>query len=149
MSAIESVCCDSCTEGSRQLILCVVGPMPRVICTLALWLTIVVTLMGEDRRWVWSRELPKVVATDAPAANRTSKAVDAIFALDGSRPTVDEVGAKLGRPDGSSAQGQTVGGTLRFLLADRGELRVRTGDFHVIYEAIRIEPRGGFKLLWK
>lgn len=89
------------------------------------------------------------VVTGGPAANRTPEAVDAIFVLDSSRPTVDEVVATLGQPDGFTTHGQPVGGYLQFLLSGGGELHVRTGDFHVIFEAVRIDPKGRGKLLWK
>ena len=42
VSAIESVCCVACTEGSRQLILCLVRPMQRTFVAFAL-ITAVVT----------------------------------------------------------------------------------------------------------
>lgn len=123
--------------------------MRRPILILSVWLIAVGTLSSQDRPWVWSREVPKEVATGAPAANRTPEAVDTIFVLDSTRPTVDEVVAKLGQPDGFTPHGQNVGGYLQFLLTGGGELRVRTGDFHVIFEAIRIDPKGRGKLLWK
>jgi hypothetical protein len=123
--------------------------MNRAIAILCLGLVATGTIAGGGSHLVWSHELPKEVATGVPAANRTPKAVDALFVLDSTRPTVDEVVAKLGQPDGFSAQGQTVGGTLQFLLSDGGELRVRTGDFHAIFEALRIDRRGKGKLLWK
>jgi hypothetical protein len=123
--------------------------MRRTIPILVFCLIAVGTVAGEDRKYIWSRDIPKEVATGLPAVHRTQKEVDAIFVLDSTRPTVDEVVTTLGQPDGFSAQGQTVGGTLRFLLTDGGELRVRTADFHSIFEAIRIDAKGKGKLLWK
>ena len=87
-------------------------------------------------------ELPIQVATGMHAANRNPEAVDALFKIGSVRPTVETILSVLGQPDGFRAQGQTEGGTLRFLLADGGELRVRTRDFHAVYEAYRINGAG-------
>jgi hypothetical protein len=118
-------------------------------------------LAGEHAKWSWSSELPKEVATTAPAANRTPAAVDRLFHHDSSPPSINSVTAVLGRPDGFSRQGlysltqgtaqpQKAGGTLRFLLAAAGgELHIRTGDFHLIYEAIRYDKSGRGNLLTK
>jgi hypothetical protein len=115
---------------------------------------------AEYANWSWSRELPKEVATQSTATNRTPEAVDELFRHGSPPPTIDKVIATLGRPDGFSRQAlysktqgtvqpQKAGGTLRFLLGGGGELLVRTGDFHLIYEAIRYEKDGRANLLIK
>ena len=117
-------------------------------------------LAAEYAKWSWSRELPKEVATTSPATNRTPTAVDKLFNHGSPPPSIDKVIASLGRPDGFSrqalysltqgtAQPQKVGGTLRFLLRGGGELHIRTGDFHLIYEAIRYDRSGRGTLLAK
>jgi hypothetical protein len=113
---------------------------------------------AEWREYSWSRELPEEIASGKPATNRTVAAVDALFA--GERITLDDVVARLGRPDGfsrqalgsrtvGSAEPQERGGTLRFDLAGDNVLLVRTGDFHVIYEAFRFDRKGKGTLLEK
>jgi hypothetical protein len=108
----------------------------------------------------WSRDLPKELATDKPASHRTAAEVDALFANHTKQVNLDAVLATLGQPDGftrqalySAARGtaepQTAGGTVRFILCDGGQLLVRTGDFHVIYEAIRYDRKGWGTLLEK
>jgi hypothetical protein len=114
----------------------------------------------EYAKWSWSRELPKEVATAKPAANRTAQAVDALFGRHTTRVSLDDILSSLGQPDGFSRQAlysktqgttqpQTQGGTLRFLLSEGGELLVHTGDFHVIFEAIRYDKKGRGTLLEK
>jgi hypothetical protein len=114
----------------------------------------------EHTNWSWSRSLPKEIATKSPATNRTAAAIDELFSHGSPPPSIDKVVAALGRPEGfsrqalysmteGSAQPQKVGGTLRFLLGGRGELLVRTGDFRLIYEAIRVEKGGRANLLTK
>ena len=86
--------------------------------------------------------------------------MDGLFRSGSESPTVDKVIAALGRPDGFSrqslyslkhgtAEAQKAGGTLRFLLSEGGELHVRTGDFHLIYEAVRYDKKGHGNLLSK
>lgn len=115
---------------------------------------------SEYAKWSWSRELPSAVAAVSPATNRTPAAVDSLFKHGSPPPSIDKVLFKLGRPDGfsrqslyslaqGSAKPQKVGGTLRFLLTDGGELHIRTGDFHLIYEAIRYDKSGSGDLLTK
>ena len=102
-------------------------------------------------KWSWSRELPKEIPSGKPATNRATLAVDVIFARK-TRASLDDVLAFLGQPDGFSRQSlysrtkgtarpQTESGTVRFLLSDDAELLVGTGDFHIIYEAIRYDRR--------
>jgi hypothetical protein len=116
--------------------------------------------VSECAKWSWSRELPSAVAAVVPVTNRTPAAVDSLFSHGSPPLSIDKVLAKLGRPDGfspqslysltqGSAQPQKVGGTLRFLLTDGGELHIRTSDFHLIYEAIRYEKSGRGNLLAK
>ncbi len=117
-------------------------------------------LAGEYSRYAWTSDLPPPVATLAPAASRTARAVDELFALERLPLTLDIVIANLGRPDGFSRQSlyskafgssrpQKEGGTLRFKLNRGGELLVRTGDFRVIFEAIRYDKKGDGTLLQK
>jgi hypothetical protein len=107
----------------------------------------------------WSRDLPKQLATGAPASRRTAADVDALFDHT-RRISLDDVLATLGQPETftrqalysatrGTAEPQREGGTARFVLQGGGELLVRTGDFHVIYEAIRFDRNGRGTLLKK
>jgi hypothetical protein len=117
-------------------------------------------MAAEYAKWCWSRELPKEVPTAAPATNCIPTSVDKLFSHDSPPPSIDRVIAALGRPDGFSrqalysltqgtAQPQKAGGTFRFSLNDGGELLIRAGDFHLIYEAIRYDKSGRGNLLAK
>ena len=132
--------------------------MRAILVLLALF----TTALGADYApYRWSRDLPKEIATGKSASHRTAAEVDALFPDHTSRAiSLDEVLAALGQPDGftrqalySAARGtaepQTAGGTIRFILHDGGQLLVRTGDFHVIYEAIRYDRKGRGTLLEK
>jgi hypothetical protein len=55
----------------------------------------------------------------------------------------------LGQPDGYSTQLYNApGGSLLWRLRD-GELHVDTGDYHGIYQAVRIDKKRRVKLLHK
>lgn len=117
-------------------------------------------LAADYAKWAWSRELPKEIGAASPAANRSPAALDKLFQHGSPTPSIGKVIDTLGKPDGFSrqalgsltkgtAQPQKVGGTLRFLLSGGGELHVRTGDFHLIFEAIRYDKSGRGNLLAK
>ncbi len=108
----------------------------------------------------WSRDLPKELATGKPASHRTAAEVDTLFANHTRRVSLDEVLSALGQPDAftpqslysatrGTAQPQPQGGTIRFIVRGSGQLLIRTGDFYVIYEAIRYDQRGRGTLLEK
>jgi hypothetical protein len=100
-----------------------------------------------DFEWKWSRDLPKEVATGAPPKNRTTDKIDALF-RGNSPPTIGRILSTLGQPDGYSNQLYKPGGSLRWLLADGGALRVDT-DFLQVYWAERFDKRGRATLLCK
>jgi hypothetical protein len=115
---------------------------------------------AEHAPYRWSHDLPKPLATGKPASHRTPAEVDALFADHTRHASLDEILSALGEPDAftpqslysatrGSAQPQPQGGTVRFVLHGGGQLLIRTGDFHVIYEAIRYDQKGRGTLLAK
>src|SRR5438046_2135038 len=88
------------------------------------------TALGADYApYRWSRDLPKQLVTDKPASHRTAAEVGALFANHTKQVNLEAVLATLGQPDGfttqalysatrGTAQPQTEGGTVRFILRD-------------------------------
>jgi hypothetical protein len=130
----------------------------RVIAILLASLSIAVGT--EHGPYRWSHDLPKPLATGKPASHRTPAEVDALFADHMRHSNLDEILLALGEPDAftpqslysatrGSVQPQPQGGTVRFILHGGGQLLIRTGDFHQIYEAIRYDKSGRGTLLCK
>jgi hypothetical protein len=127
---------------------------------LVLFACVATAIAADHTPYRWSADLPKEVPAAGPAAQRSAAEVDALFADRTRRRTLDGLLAALGQPDGFTTQAlysathgtakpQRSGGTLMFTLRGGGQLLVRTGDFHVIYEAIRYDRRGRGTLLEK
>ena len=73
MSAVASVCCAPCTEGSRQLILCLVRPMRRILTFAAVLLLVPARLDASGAEIVIHRS-----DVTSVAVNGTSVTVSAV-----------------------------------------------------------------------
>jgi hypothetical protein len=108
---------------------------------------------GAHTFWRWTDPLPADLQTKVPPKNRTLEAAKAFFGTCKHRRPLNEVVQYFGPPDGFSRQGWFnkdmatvearnggVGGTLRFLLAENGDLRMDSPDMKAVSGALYYAP---------
>lgn len=133
----------------------------RLILTLVLLAaTVASDALAGNAKWAWSQQIPGQLKTESGRGNRTPDAVDKLFRGPPRPPGIKDILDVLGLPEGFSPQlihsrtegtggSSRAGGTLRFLLADGGELHVWTADFSSVGLAIRHRKKGRSVVLFK